>query len=293
MSLTPYQARLLRSLAEPGRDLRFAHGGYNLHTPDSVIQRVAIRTVALLSSWLVVTNDPDRPWTKAYALRPGAKERIERFRPKAFESPATPKPEMRAHEILRLLQQRFVAPRHFLGVNFSVGIDVADAVAFHLNHPYRSTAFEIKVTRSDFLRERNDARKNWNLRRLVDGFIYVCPAGMVTKDEVQPSDGLMYAWRDRLRIVKQPSLTLQVIAAPHVSRVLAASLLRRHGRDAREAINLVQTLGILIERVAKEHPEALASYWRGDPVKDLIRRAGNIVRVAVADGAIDPRAMRV
>lgn len=293
MSLTPYQARLLRALAEPGCDLRRSGHGYNLHTPDTVIQRVASKTVDILLGMRRIVEVPANPpttWTSVYVIEGRTKTWIGRLPPKAFVSPEQPKPNMRALDILRLLQQRYSAPRHFLGVSFTVGGDVADAVAFHLNHPYRSTAFEIKITRSDFLREIANPRKNAELRRLVDDFIYVCPAKMLGKDEVPPSTGLMYAWKDRLRIVKQPAFTP---TPAHVSRRLATAFLRRHGRDGREAVHLVHMLSSLIQRAAHSHPDAFGSYWRGDPLKDLIRRSDKVVREAVADGAIDPRTMRV
>ena len=52
------------------------------------------------------------------------------------------------------------------------------------------TAFEIKVSRSDFFRETNEKRDPW--RKVTNRFIYVCPVGLIQPGEIPDGCGLWW-----------------------------------------------------------------------------------------------------
>jgi hypothetical protein len=72
-------------------------------------------------------------------------------------------------------------------------------------------------------------------------------------------------------------------------RDLVAALLRRHGRDEREAVHVADLLGQIVERVHERKPDSFPSYWRGEHLLALIRRARNLMLAALEAGTIDER----
>ena len=79
-----------------------------------------------------------------------------------------------------------------------------DAWAFHLwpSGGYQPTGFEIKVSRSDFLRDLKKDRKRGRYLELCQYFYYVVPSGLVTASEVPAEAGLITATLSRLKLVK-------------------------------------------------------------------------------------------
>lgn len=91
-----------------------------------------------------------------------------------------------------------------------------------------ATAYEIKVSRSDFRRDLVDPLKQRGARLISDQFFYVAPRGLIRRDEVPDWTGLL-----------EPSeygYLHQVVQAPIRSKdspswPLVVSLLRRHRVD--------------------------------------------------------------
>jgi hypothetical protein len=289
MKPTPFQARLLRQLAGEGCYLILYARRCTLRTDDTVYRLVPKESVNIMlgRGWIEeIPYDPHRPSPSRFRLTEGGKRLVDRLPERAFISPPKQKPAMTAAQIVGLLHRRHVPPESFLAANFTVAGDVADAVAFRLYRPHRTTAYEIKVSRGDWKREMADPKKNRELRSVVDEFVWVCPGGLIKKAEVPQADGLMYAWANRLRIVKQATPTFQ----SRMRRDLVAALLRRHGRDEREAVHVADLLGQIVERVYERKPDAFPSYWRGKQLLALIRRARNLMLAALEAGTIDERA---
>jgi len=65
------------------------------------------------------------------------------------------------------------------------------------------TGFEVKVTRSDFLREMKDPMKAEAIAQHCDFWYIVAPPGMIKKDELPEFWGLMIPSKTKLRIVKR------------------------------------------------------------------------------------------
>jgi hypothetical protein len=72
---------------------------------------------------------------------------------------------------------------------------------------YAATAYEIKVSRSDFLREAKEPRKQRGARLFCDFFYYVTPPGLLKVDEVPDWAGLIeWSPEGRKVIVSAPRL---------------------------------------------------------------------------------------
>lgn len=293
MKPTPPQARLLKALLEPGATITgFDHMRLNTANGSKAIARSTM-TVAQQKRWIEPVAEGMREgllgsrYLPTFILTDFGRMLAERLPESALVSPPKVKPPMTAFQITGLLRRRHVPPESFLAVNFSVAGDVADAVAFHLYSPHRSTAYEIKVTRGDLRRELANPNKNRNIRSVVDEFVFVCPAHLIKPEEIPPADGLVYAWPSGLRIVKR---AVPRHPLPDVNRLLVAALLRRRDRDEREAIRVADLLGQIVEQAHDRAPQAFPSYWRGEVLKQLVRRAANLMSAAVAAGIIDERA---
>lgn len=288
MNLTPFQARILRDLNAGGT---LVYGGRNHYilwrrhgsaSPRST--RVPQATADILkSAGLLMEAAGSRFPDNDLHVSDAGKDILAKLPAAAFDSKPRPKPAIDARGILALLHRRHRAPRFFIGDEFSVGQTVADAVSFSLNHPYKSIAYEIKVSRGDFKREIANTRKNADLFAMVDEFYYVCPAALIDKKEVPPPAGLIYAWPSGLREVRHFA-SVTYMLPKQVSRELTAALLRRSGRSDRQAVRTGFLLAELVERWRGQHPDS--GYWTDEWIGDLVRDAKRLKDEAVRAGII-------
>ena len=128
---------------------------------------------------------------------------------------------MKAGEIMALLRARYRPPEWAFfeeircGTGYTYGgIPVGtaetkvekrlDAWAFHLwpTGGYQPTGFEIKVSRSDFLRDLKKPAKRSRYLELCQFFYYVVPSGLVKASEVPADAGLLGATLSRLTVMK-------------------------------------------------------------------------------------------
>lgn len=136
-------------------------------------------------------------------------------------------------DIRAALRLRFESASHALlfEVADSTGAGTrrfADAIAFGLwpSHGHKIEGVEIKVSRSDFLRELKDHTKCEALFRYCNHWWLACPKGMVTPDELPSTWGLLEyepttaTLRQKVRAPKLEPCT------PSIGFI--ASLLRRH-----------------------------------------------------------------
>lgn len=107
----------------------------------------------------------------------------------------------------------------------------ADAVAMGL-WPSRGLelhGFEVKVSRSDWLRELKDPAKAEAVASRCDRWWIVCPAGVIEKNEL-PSKWGCYIWDgDELKLAQRAELLAS--AGKDLDRPFVASLLRRAVQD--------------------------------------------------------------
>lgn len=98
--------------------------------------------------------------------------------------------------------------------SFESTLNKIDLIAVGLWHQHdKIIAFEIKIARSDFLKDlKNFKKKHQFAFRISDEFFYVCPWGLIEKEEVPVDAGLMYVNQGnkikimkpaRVRIIKQ------------------------------------------------------------------------------------------
>jgi hypothetical protein len=285
--MTPFQARLLRDLADGGSLVnQYRHfilwRRHGSKEPRST--RVPNKTVEVLKAMHLIEEVPGSRFPDGnLGVTEAGRKAIADLPTSAFDRKPRPKPVINARDILALLHRRHRAPRFFIGDQFSVGRTVADAVAIGLNRPYMTVAYEIKVSRSDFKREIANPRKNKDLFEMVDEFYYVCPAALIDKKEVPPPAGLIYAWPSGLRTARRFDRTAFTLPRL-ISRELAAALMRRSGRSDRQAVQTAFLLAELVEKWKKAHPDS--SYWGAKWTDDLIRDARRLKDEAVRAGII-------
>lgn len=94
------------------------------------------------------------------------------------------------------------------------------------------SAFEVKVSRQDFLREVGNPGKNDWARRACEYFWFAAPAGVVAHlDEIPAGCGYMEAQRGRLVIRKQAPLNNDAVVGPELLASLARSLGQERDRE--------------------------------------------------------------
>lgn len=134
-----------------------------------------------------------------------------------------------ATTIEKLLRARFAAPGYaiFFEVGNSTGFDHnrrADAIAASL-FPSRGLGihgFEVKVSRSDWLRELKDPAKAESFWPMTDSWSLVCPDGVVLPGELPAGWGHYVASATALRVAVKPAERDGVIG-----RGFLAAILRR------------------------------------------------------------------
>jgi hypothetical protein len=74
------------------------------------------------------------------------------------------------------------------------------------------TTYEVKVSRSDFLVDVNNPNKRAGSQKISEAFYYVCPEGLIKKEEVPVDCGLIYENKfggfDVIKRVKKKKVTL-------------------------------------------------------------------------------------
>lgn len=151
---------------------------------------------------------------------------------------------MRTSDVKAALKKKFCAPEWALFFEVTAGTGAmasrrADAIAMNL-WPSRGLAingFEIKVSRSDWLRELKSPAKAEELAQHCDFWWIVSPKGIVSKHELPEAWGL-YEVDGRGMSV---SVQAPKIGEPVLSRNFMAALIRRAGEmDAAERQRLIR-----------------------------------------------------
>ena len=90
-------------------------------------------------------------------------------------------------------------------------------------------AFEVKVTKQDFLTETRNPDKRWLAKALSHEFYFVAPQGVIDKKLLAPDDGLMEWNSKELRVVK--CATTRAIMPPRWNFVASVIRSLRGGAD--------------------------------------------------------------
>ena len=100
--------------------------------------------------------------------------------------------------------------------SFESVLNKIDLVAVGLWHKHdKIIAFEIKVERSDFLKDlKNFKKKHRFALRISDEFYYVCPWGLIDKKEVPEDAGLMYVNKGNMIKIVKPALVRIIQSIP-------------------------------------------------------------------------------
>lgn len=128
--------------------------------------------------------------------------------------------------------------------SFESILNKIDLVAVGLWHQHdKIIAFEIKVQRADFLKDLKNFKKKHQYARLIsDEFFYVCPWGLIEKEEVPVDAGLMYVNKgNKIKIMK-----------PARVRVIKTIPFQLFQGFAREFGNKVDHTKILVKYLGKD-----------------------------------------
>ena len=102
-----------------------------------------------------------------------------------------------ASEILEAIRRRHVdygcvfIPEMYFGVNLKRQTRRIDAWAFDITTPFKRTSYEIKVSRSDFMKEVKTPEKRKLALLYSDYYYFVTPKGLVDIGEVPVDTGLI------------------------------------------------------------------------------------------------------
>lgn len=174
---------------------------------------------------------------------------------------------MTSERIHALLRERHALPEWVLAFEVANGTGsqaqrYADAVAMNCfpSKGCEILGFEIKVSRSDWLRELKKSGKSVPVARFCDRWYVVAPDGIVKREELPRGWGLIVGKDDALRVAVQPPVNEE---AKDVTRSFMASMLRRVGRLTDEATKEV-------ERRAVQRTEAVERQRVRDSLPDSV-----------------------
>lgn len=259
---SPYQARILRLIADgasvywygsnSGR-AELATPGYD--NPDSSVTyqrirddlngtpRVPARTIdAMLRKGLlkdVQTQSEYGDWVNhKIVLTERAKRWLDHAAPDDFQSPESKPSAYSEQDLLDLLRKRHAGAEWAFFPKFMAGTGRKanrqfDAFAINLwqSKGFDRVAYEIKVYRSDFLKELKNPSKRQRAMTYSNHFYFVCPDGLVEKDEIPDDAGLMVVMEHKrygttLRIAKRAPR----MDAPPLPMWLTVAVMRRVAR---------------------------------------------------------------
>ncbi len=180
-----------------------------------------------------------------------------------MSEPKEPKRKWTSQELLNLLRQRFPSEKgeyaFFTEVGNGTGFGCntwVDAVVLSLwpSNGLHRMAFEVKVSRSDFLREIANPSKNAAARKNYHSFWFVAPAEAIKEEELPEGSGWLCPRGDKLVIVRHaahktdPELTDELLAA------LARSMHKQETLDENAAKRKLidEDSGVIEARLYKE-----------------------------------------
>lgn len=160
-------------------------------------------------------------------------------------------------DLLLALEKRFPAPEYAFfrevrnGTGYSRGVTrTADAMAFGLwpSRGLELIGFEVKTYRGDWLREKQSPEKAEEICRFCDRWYVVASNGVVKREELPPTWGLLEMRGERLT---------EVVAAPvlnpeKLDRLMVASLLRCGAQQAAVA-EAERVRKLVDEAIPKDH----------------------------------------
>lgn len=188
---------------------------------------------------------------------------------------------MDAGTIKALLFQRLDKPEWFVQEEVTLAGRRIDVAAFNLwgARKWRVEAYEIKVSRADWLRELSDHRKSEEWAAVVDGFYVVAPKGIVEREELPEGWGYIEATAKRL-LLKVHARLADTSARPMPRELVARLLTRardelRGERDRNKRLQAMRRDG----RSPDDHWERAAKQAWGD--SENLRREVSQLRNAM------------
>ena len=148
--------------------------------------------------------------------------------------------DVNAGDIEKYLKGRSAGP----GVNlFEMGIAGRRVDLIHINpHTQHIRIFEMKVSRSDFI-----ADKKWqNYLKYCHTFSFVCPYGLITKDDIPNGIGVLwiYKWKHKA----------QYCLSKEIQWLYGQEWIKRPKRREMKATTMVYVAFLMLERmISRKH----------------------------------------
>lgn len=306
---TPYQARVLRLLADgfsfevsysdprklrgalmmrvppraSGSDVDYKRLREELGSARENVPAATVKAMIRKRHLEVVEESKDYLPNPIYHLTPRAhwldwvRQRAEAHH---FQSPEYKKPDWTEQQMLDLLKKRYSPPRYAYFRQFALGTGATaprriDAFVMSVwpSDGFARMAFEVKVSRSDFLRELKDERKRKRAATYSNEFYFVAPAGMIAHGELPEGTGLLEARLDprgkpylrmavRPKTARAPDLPPSIVAAimRRVDRMVEYDDVLRH--RAKAVVNVYFPLKRLLEEDAPaERFKSVVKSW--------------------------------
>ena len=163
---------------------------------------------------------------------------------------------MKTNQIDALLKAKYTEPEHALFFEVPANPDSSgrriDALSIALwrSRAFAITGFEVKASRSDWLRELKDPSKGEELFKYCDYFYVVASQvsgkDIVKADEIPENWGYMRATPKGLRIIKKAP---KLVPLP-MTQAFMVSILRREGRREAESLVAKARMAVADERAS-------------------------------------------
>lgn len=204
MKPSPVQALLLREIEPVGAYISATEGrkreviqasGYHLASKN--YQKLNPVTVNALIKYGWIVERGSRGYSTEYIISPHGRETLRALKPDDF---IPVRPEFTADDIQKALSIHYQPPEWIYFPELYGGTGASSGSYHRMDGWAMNTwpskdlvkiAFEIKVYRSDFLKELKDPRKREYALRVSNQFYFVAPKGLISVDELPPDCGLM------------------------------------------------------------------------------------------------------
>lgn len=155
-----------------------------------------------------------------------------------MSAPATDKQAVSASDLRKAIASRYCAPEWYVQEEVTYRSRRLDVVAFNLwgARKYNVVGFELKVSRSDWLRELKAFEKAEGWWQIVDAFYIVAPAGLVKPEELPAGWGLLQLHGGALRAKVTPTYKAPAETLP---RELVARFLGESRRKVEQSLRTI------------------------------------------------------
>lgn len=229
---------------------------------------------------------------------------------------ALPTPRITAQDVRRLIAERhglgaaqqstpntsewalFFELRNGTGYSGSAGLRSADAFAFNLypSKKHWRVAYEIKVSRSDFLHELNSPQKRQWAFEISNEFWFACAPGVAKPEEIPEGCGLLAVSGSKLkRVVAAKQRAARALDMSEVAAIARKSMAGAEVQDAKwryagcelDEPALTELIATHWDQSREAHYLGQANTWYGDKIEQIAQALEN-AEAAMVEAGLEP-----